>query len=113
MPDFEELSIHPAAPEGFEQLMLRLWARHVADLCRRAGQPAPPGVTTILGDYTPVRRANDSCAFEAWCFHHGLEFPVIDGQTGELCALRNPEDFPLVHYDEWGRDWKPPHTRPA
>ena len=75
-------------PAALEALFLRLEARRI--VCARwwAGEPPPEGATAILGTYTPDRRAADSAAFKRWCEKNGLEFMVIDGQTGEYRATK-------------------------
>ena len=75
-----------------EALMLRLWAHHVRDLCVRASEPVPPGAAAILGRDTPDRQVADIDAFREWCEANGLEFPVVDGWTGALHAIRPPDD---------------------
>ncbi len=75
-------------PTALEALFLRLEARRIVRARWWAGEPPPEGATAILGKYTPDRQAADSEALKRWCEKHGLEFMVIDGQTGEYSATK-------------------------
>ena len=82
-------------PTELEALFLRLEARRIVLACWAAGEPVPEGAIAILGNYTPNRRAADSEAHKRWCEKHGLEFMVIDGETGEYFATAQlPDDSP-------------------
>ena len=73
-------------PAALEALFLRLEARRIALARWNAGEPEPKGAIAILGNYTPKRMADDSVALKRWCEKHGLEFMVIDGETGDYFA---------------------------